>query len=66
MTNFKVFTNATPKHRGKPIAIDVNVLTSIFESTLDDDTVVTTLYSQENVWSVEEEFDEVINIINIL
>lgn len=64
MSNFKTFTNASTPFEGKKIAIDVEKVITIFEDVLKaDEGKVTTLWARENAWTVQEDFDTVINII---
>ena len=64
MSNFKTFTNASTPFEGKKIAIDVERVITIFEDVLKaDEGKVTTLWARENAWTVQEDFDTVINII---
>lgn len=62
MTNFKTFTNASPPFEGKKLAIDINKVSVIFEDVLEDGAKVK-LWSKENVWTVEENFETVMKII---
>ena len=62
MINFKIFTNAAPPFEGKKIAIDINKVSVIFEDVLEDGAKVK-LWSKENAWTVEENFETVMNII---
>jgi hypothetical protein len=63
MTNFKTFTNAAIPFEGKKIAIDINKVSVIFEDILEDGAKVK-LWSKENAWTVNEDFDTVMKIIN--
>ena len=61
---FKTFTNANAPYEGKKIAIDINEVKSIFEDvTKANDGKYTTLWSPNNSWTVQEDFDTVIKII---
>jgi hypothetical protein len=61
---FKIFTNANPPFEGKKIAIDMNEVQSIFEDvTKADEGKHTTLWSPDNVWTVQEDFDTVMRIL---
>ena len=61
---FKTFTNANAPFEGKKIAIDINEVKSIFEDvTKANDGKYTTLWSPNNSWTVQEDFDTVIKII---
>ena len=63
--NFKTFTNANVPYEGKKIAIDINQVQSIFEDVLKaDEGKHTTLWSPDNAWTVQENFDTVMNIIS--
>ncbi len=62
MTNFKTFTNASPPFEGKKLAIDINKVSVIFEDVLEDGAKVK-LWSKENAWTVEENFETVMKII---
>jgi len=62
--NFKTFTNANVPYEGKKIAIDINQVQSIFEDVLKaDEGKHTTLWSPDNAWTVQEDFDTVMKII---
>jgi len=61
---FKTFTNANVPFEGKKIAIDINEVKSVFEDvTRADEGKYTTLWSPDNVWTVQENFDTVMKII---
>ena len=61
---YKIFTNANAPFEGKKIAIDINEVKSIFEDvTKANDGKYTTLWSPNNSWTVQEDFDTVIKII---
>ena len=61
---YKIFTNANAPFEGKKIAIDIDEVKSIFEDvTKADDGKYTTLWSPNNSWTVQEDFDTVIKII---
>jgi|TARA_B100000424_G_scaffold128448_1_gene97225 hypothetical protein len=61
---FKTFTNANVPYEGKKIAIDMNEVQSIFEDvTKADEGKYTTLWSPNNVWTVQEDFNTVMKII---
>jgi hypothetical protein len=61
---FKTFTNANAPYEGKKIAIDMNEVQSIFEDvTKADEGKHTTLWSPDNVWTVQEDFDTVMKIL---
>ena len=62
MTNFKTFTNAAAPFEGKKIAIDINKVSVIFEDVLEEGAKVK-LWSRENSWTVEENFETVMKII---
>lgn len=62
MTNFKTFTNAAPPFEGKKLAIDINKVSVIFEDVLEEGAKVK-LWSRENSWTVEENFETVMKII---
>jgi hypothetical protein len=66
MTDFRVFTNAAAEYKGTKIAIDITKIMTIFEHT-DPETnePVTALWSPQNMWSVQEEFDTVLDIITV-
>ena len=62
--NFKTFTNANAPYEGKKIAIDINQVQSIFEDVLKaDEGKYTTLWSPNNTWTVQEDFETVMKII---
>ena len=64
MANFKTFTNATTPFEGKKIAIDMDRIACFFEDVLKaDEGKVTTIWSKENVWTVQEDFDAVTKIV---
>ena len=61
---FKTFTNANAPYEGKKIAIDMNEVKSIFEDvTKADEGKYTTLWSRDNTWTVQEDFETVMKII---
>lgn len=61
---YKIFTNATEPFKGKKIAIDITKVQSIFEDVLkSDEGKHTTLWSPDNMWTVQEDFDTVMKII---
>ena len=65
MANFKTFTNASAPFEGKKIAIDMDRISSFYEDVLKaDEGKHTTLWTPENNWTVEENFDTVMNIIS--
>jgi len=59
--NFKTFTNAAPPYEGKKIAIDMNIVSVIYEDVLENGKVK--LWSKENQWTVGESFETVMKII---
>ena len=60
MANFKTFTNASPPYEGKKIAIDMDRISCFYEDVLKaDEGKKTTIWSKENNWLVEEDFDTV-------
>tara|TARA_B100001093_G_scaffold510441_1_gene576341 strand:- start:1451 stop:1660 length:210 start_codon:yes stop_codon:yes gene_type:complete len=62
---YRIFTNASVPYEGKKIAIDITKVQSIFEDVLKaDDGKHTTLWSPDNIWTVQEDFDTVMNIIS--
>jgi len=63
MANFKTFTNAASPFEGKNLAIDIDKVSVIFEDVLEEGAKVK-LWSKENAWTVNEDFDTVIKIIN--
>ena len=64
MAKFVVFTNANPPFEGKKIAIDVDRIITVFQDVLKgDDGKVTSLWCKENMWTVQEDFDTVLKII---
>ena len=64
MANFKTFTNASVPYEGKKIAIDMDRISCFFEDVLKaDEGKHTTIWSKENVWTVEESFDKVKEIL---
>ena len=61
---FKTFTNANVPFEGKKIAIDISEVKSIFEDvTKSDEGKYTTLWSPDNSWTVQEDFETVMKII---
>jgi hypothetical protein len=62
MTNFKTFTNAAIPYEGKKIAIDIDKVSVIFEDVLEEGAKVK-LWSKENSWTVEENFETVMKTI---
>ena len=60
--NFKIFTNANKLFDGLKVAINVSEVDCIYEDTLDGPN--TRLWSPNNEWSVKEDFDTVMKIIN--
>ena len=61
---YKIFTNASEPFEGKKIAIDITKVQSIFEDVLkSDEGKHTTLWSQDNTWTVKEDFDTVMKIV---
>jgi len=64
MIRYKIFTNANVPYEGKKIAIDVSKVQSIFEDVLKaNEGKYTTLWSPDNSWTVQEDFDTVMKII---
>ena len=64
MANFKTFTNASPPYEGKKIAIDMDRISCFYEDVLKaDEGKKTTIWSKENNWLVEEDFDTVKKIL---
>lgn len=64
MANFKTFTNASAPYEGKKIAIDMDRIACFFEDVLKaDEGKVTTIWSKDNVWTVQEDFDTVTKIM---
>ena len=64
MANFKTFTNASAPFEGKKIAIDMDRISCFYEDVLKADEVKhTTIWSKENVWTVEEDFTTVKKIM---
>ena len=60
MANFKTFTNASAPYEGKKIAIDMDRVSCFYEDVLKaDEGKKTTIWSKENNWLVEEDFDTV-------
>ena len=62
MANFKVFTNASVPFEGKKISIYVEHVRVIFENVLEEGSKVT-LWSKDNNWTVQENFDTVLKTI---
>ena len=61
---FKTFTNASAPFEGKKLAIDITEVKSIFEDvTQADEGKYTTLWSKDNTWTVQEDFETVMKII---
>ena len=64
MANFKTFTNASPPYEGKKIAIDMDRISCFYEDVLKaDEGKKITIWSKENNWLVEEDFDTVKKIL---
>ena len=64
MANFKTFTNASAPFEGKKIAIDMDRISCFYEDVLKaDEGKHTTLWSPDNVWTVQEDFDTVMRIL---
>jgi len=63
MANFVVFTNANETHSGNEIVINVDNIVSIFRDTSADNKVA--LWSKENFWHVEEDFNTVMKKIKV-
>ena len=64
MANFKTFTNASPPYEGKKIAIDMDRISCFYEDVLKaDEGKKTTIWSKENNWLVEEDFNTVKKIL---
>ena len=64
MANFKTFTNASAPYEGKKIAIDMDRVSCFYEDVLKaDEGKHTTIWSKENVWTVEEDFTTVKKIL---
>jgi len=64
MANFKTFTNASTPFEGKKIAIDMDRIACFFEDVLKaDEGKATTIWSKDNVWTVQEDFDTVTKIM---
>ena len=61
---YKIFTNASAPFKGKKIAIDITKVQSIFQDVIkSDEGIHTTLWSPDNNWTVQEDFDTVMKII---
>ncbi len=61
---YKIFTNASAPFEGKKLAIDITKVQSIFEDVLkSDEGKHTTLWSPDNAWTVQENFDTVMKIL---
>jgi len=61
---YKIFTNANAPFEGKKLAIDITKVQSIFEDVLkSDEGKHTTLWSPDNAWTVQENFDTVMKIV---
>jgi len=57
-------TNTTKEYKDKPILINPEHIMTVFEITVDDETV-TNIYSiTQQSWQVKETIDEVYSIIN--
>ena len=64
MANFKTFTNASAPFEGKKIAIDMDRISCFYEDVLKaDEGKHTTIWSKENVCTVEEDFTTVKKIL---
>jgi len=64
MANFKTFTNASTPFEGKKIAIDMDRIACFFEDVLKaDEGKNTTIWSKDNTWTVQEDFDTVTKIM---
>ena len=62
---FRIFTNASAPFEGKKLAIDITKVQSIFEDVMkSDEGKHTTLWSKDNNWTVQEDFDTVMSIIS--
>ena len=69
MANFKQFTNAATQYIGDPLTINLDIVSSIYESieANPNGNLVshTILYGVNNVdWRVKESYKEVLDIIN--
>lgn len=61
---YKIFTNASAPFEGKKLAIDITKVQSIFEDVMKSaEGKHTTLWSPDNSWTVQEDFDTVMKII---
>ena len=64
MANFKTFTNASAPYEGKKIAIDMDRIACFFEDVLKaDEGKHTTIWSKDNVCTVQESYDKVKEIV---
>ena len=63
MSKFVVFTNANAPFEGKPIVINVNNIVTIYRDILAGNKVA--LWSKENFWHVEEDFNTVMEKIGL-
>jgi hypothetical protein len=69
MAKFKEFTNAAPQYFGDPVTINIDIISSIYESieanangNLNSYTI---LYGVNNIdWHVKESYKQVLDIIN--
>jgi len=64
MANFKTFTNASAPYEGKKIAIDMDRISCFYEDVLKaDEGKHTTIWSKDNTWTVQENYDKVKEIV---
>jgi len=64
MAKFVEFKNASTPFEGKKIAIDIEKIITIFQDVLKaDEGKVTSLWCRENMWTVQEDFDTVLQKI---
>ena len=67
---FISLTNASPLHKGKPVAIRKDLIVSVFSNIAirDDDVVeeVTLVFAPPHgTWEVEETYEEVLTLLNL-
>ena len=63
MSKFVVFTNANPPFEGRDIVINVDNIVTIYKDLTAKDKVA--LWSKENFWHVEEDFNTVMEKLGI-
>ena len=66
---FITLTNATPEHKGKPIAIRKDLIVSVYSTVtlLEDDKKKTSNFvfaPPHGTWEVKEKVEEIVSILN--